>query len=93
MNALATVCIWAALGGLGAGLVFHLKLSPYFRGRVERSCLKFGSSGALFLVAPWAIMSDKPAAFPVLVTLGLIVGIPLVAGLVLRAFKNRAADV
>ena len=83
MSVFEIVGIWSMVAGLLVGIAMHLNMSADIHTRVERLCLRFGGFGAFGLVVPMVNNSDKPVMSPALITLGLIVGIPLVIGVVL----------
>jgi len=93
MNELLIVGLGALAGGTLLAFFLNLHVTPFIRARMQRLCLRYGGTGTLFMVMPWAIASDRPKTAPVLITVALIVTIPLVAGVVLRLTEWQAADV
>ena len=92
MNPLISVAIWGIVGGLAAGLVIHFKVPPDIRAKVERWCLRFGAFAPFMFIA-LANVSTKAVAAQAVVALGLIMVIPLVAGIVLYVARRSASGV
>jgi hypothetical protein len=82
MEVLWIVAIGGVVGGLGLGLAVLFYSRADVRAKVQSQCLRFGSGGALFL-AVWALIASGRAQAQVEIAIGLIVVIPLVAGVVL----------
>jgi len=91
MNTLLFVALWAAIGGIALCVVLRRTLDGEgMRAKVEKACLIFGGVGAVLMLAPLVVGTERAGLLQARAALGLLAGIPLVAGVVMRIARMRA---
>jgi ABC-type Fe3+-siderophore transport system permease subunit len=90
MNVLANVLIWGVVAGAVLGAILYFAVPSDLRFLTERACLRFGGSGVVGQIIPFALWINRPNLAPAMTALGIMFLGGLVAGLVLSGTRRRS---
>ncbi len=88
MNTIATICLWSALVGIALGLVMHTRVPEPSRSHTRRYLQVFGFASFPGIMAVILTGNGMYPLSTAMVTLGLLAGTPLAAGVVMEALRR-----